>query len=53
MLTGMIPKPEEEIDMKMWMQKWGNSLAIRIPKAFAAELGLEENSPVELSLVKG
>jgi len=39
--------------MKKRVGKWGNSLAIRIPKAFAVEIGLEEDSPVELSLVNG
>jgi antitoxin MazE len=33
------------------VQKWGNSLALRIPKTFAAEAGLGEDVPVELSLV--
>jgi Growth regulator len=32
------------------IQRWGNSLALRIPKAFAAQAGLEENSSVELEL---
>jgi antitoxin MazE len=32
------------------VQKWGNSLALRIPRPFADEVGLGENSPVELSL---
>jgi antitoxin MazE len=35
------------------IQKWGNSLAVRIPKPFAAEVGLEPNSSVEISLVDG
>ena len=35
------------------IQKWGNSLALRIPSAFADELGLAENSPVNLSLKEG
>jgi len=35
------------------VQKWGNSLALRIPKPLAAEVGLKENSPVELSLCEG
>lgn len=35
------------------VQKWGNSLAIRIPKSFAAEIGLDQDSEVELSLVEG
>ncbi len=33
------------------VQKWGNSLAVRIPKAFAEELGLENNAVVEMALV--
>ena len=33
------------------IQKWGNSLALRIPKSSAAELGLEQGSVVEVSLV--
>jgi len=32
------------------VQKWGNSLAIRIPKAFAAQARLEENTNVQISL---
>jgi antitoxin MazE len=39
--------------MKTRVQKWGNSLALRIPKAFAEEAGLAENAPVELSLKGG
>jgi len=39
--------------MKTRVQKWGNSLALRIPKPFAMEIGLRRNSPVEVSLVEG
>ena len=39
--------------MKTRVQKWGNSLALRIPKAFATEAGLRADAPVELSLVDG
>ncbi|MHB1424424.1 MAG: AbrB/MazE/SpoVT family DNA-binding domain-containing protein [Gemmataceae bacterium] len=39
--------------MKTRVRKWGNSLALRIPKSFAAEAGLAEDAPVELSLVRG
>jgi len=39
--------------MKTRVQKWGNSLALRIPKSFAAEAGLRANGAVELSLVDG
>jgi len=37
--------------MRKKIKKWGNSLAIRIPKPFAAEIGLEEDSPVELAVI--
>lgn len=39
--------------MKTRVQKWGNSLALRIPKSFAAEVGLDPNSSVEMSLRNG
>jgi antitoxin MazE len=35
------------------IQKWGNSLALRIPKAFAVDVQLENDSLVEISVVKG
>jgi len=36
--------------MRTRIQKWGNSLALRIPKSFAGEIGLKQDSPVEVSL---
>lgn len=39
--------------MRTPVQKWGNSLALRIPRAFAAELGIEKDALVELSLEDG
>jgi antitoxin MazE len=39
--------------MKTRVQKWGNSLALRIPKSFAADAGLSEDSQVDISLAKG
>ncbi len=39
--------------MKTRVQKWGNSLALRIPQSFAAEVRLTEGTAVELSLVEG
>jgi antitoxin MazE len=39
--------------MKTRVQKWGNSLALRIPGSFAAEVGLQRDSAVELSLADG
>ena len=35
------------------VQKWGNSLALRIPKAFALEVGLSEDAPVDVSVQQG
>ena len=35
------------------VQRWGNSLAVRIPKSFAEEVGLMDGSPVEMRLVDG
>lgn len=29
-------------------QKWGNSLAVRLPKTLAAECGIEAESPLEI-----
>lgn len=39
--------------MESRVQKWGNSLAVRIPKPFASEVGLREDAPVELSVNEG
>lgn len=36
--------------METKVRKWGNSLAIRIPRAFADELELTDDTRVELSL---
>ena len=39
--------------MKTRVQKWGNSLALRIPKSFASEVGFQKETPVEVSLADG
>lgn len=39
--------------MRSRIQKWGNSLALRIPKTFAEEANLKENSQVEMSVAEG
>ncbi len=39
--------------MKVQIQKWGNSLALRIPKSFALETNIEQGSTVEVALEKG
>jgi len=36
--------------MHATIKKWGNSLAIRIPQSFAAQLGVEENSNVSIEI---
>jgi antitoxin MazE len=39
--------------MKTRVQKWGNSLALRIPKSFALEAGLDQGAEVDVALVAG
>lgn len=39
--------------MRTRVRKWGNSLALRIPRSFAAEARLEHDTPVEVALVEG
>jgi antitoxin MazE len=39
--------------METVIKKWGNSLALRIPKPLADEIGLEEDSAVDLYLEEG
>ena len=36
--------------MQARVQKWGNSLAVRIPKSFAAQSQLEHNSLVDMTI---
>ncbi len=38
--------------MKSTVQKWGNSLAIRIPKSFATEIDLSQGAEIDLVLFK-
>ncbi|MCY4465521.1 MAG: AbrB/MazE/SpoVT family DNA-binding domain-containing protein [Chloroflexi bacterium] len=35
------------------IQKWGNSLAVRIPKALVEEAGLERGKPVDIHYEDG
>jgi len=39
--------------MKTRIQKWGNSLAVRIPKPFAEETRLEADSTVDVTVRNG
>lgn len=39
--------------MQARVQKWGNSLAVRIPKSLAVQSRLEQNSLVDMSFEDG
>lgn len=39
--------------MRVAVQKWGNSLALRIPRVLANEAGVGQGSEVEVSVVDG
>lgn len=39
--------------MRVQIRKWGNSLALRIPKPFAEDADVKEGAVVELSVSKG
>ena len=39
--------------MQTKIQKWGNSLAIRIPKSFALDINLKQDELVDLSVDEG
>lgn len=39
--------------MRTKVQKWGNSLAVRIPASMALDVQLEAGDAVELSIVNG
>jgi len=39
--------------MRTKINKWGNSLALRIPKSFALEARIEEGTTVDLVLTEG
>ena len=39
--------------MKVKVQTWGNSLGLRIPKAFASQLGVRPGSEMEINVEAG
>jgi len=39
--------------MKSSVQQWGNSLALRIPKAFAQQIALKKGTRVRLTAARG
>jgi antitoxin MazE len=42
-----------EPSMRTRVNKWGNSLGLRIPKAFADEMNLKEDSSIEMRAEDG
>lgn len=43
----------EVVAVKAKVQKWGNSLGIRIPRALAVEVGVDSESIVDISINYG
>lgn len=39
--------------MQTRIQKWGNSLGVRIPRALAEDVGVDPGSKVSLSVLEG
>ncbi len=39
--------------MRVRVQRWGNSLALRIPKPYAEDAGVREGAVVDLSVSEG
>jgi antitoxin MazE len=39
--------------MNMRIQKWGNSLALRIPRSFAKEARIDQGATVDISMQDG
>lgn len=39
--------------MKTSLSRWGNSLAVRIPRTMALEIGVSDGSDVEMEVVDG
>jgi antitoxin MazE len=56
-LTGLMTRRilfvATEARMHSRVQKWGNSLAVRIPKPFASEIGLARDAEVEITVSEG
>jgi antitoxin MazE len=44
---------ETRCRVKVQVQMWGNSLAVRIPKPFAAEVAVREGSELDLTVLDG
>jgi antitoxin MazE len=42
-----------ELTMEVQVQKWGNSLAIRIPRSFTKEIKIDQGAVMDLSIIDG
>ena len=40
----------EKSSMRVKVQAWGNSLGLRIPKAYATELGVQAGSEMDVNI---
>jgi antitoxin MazE len=43
----------QELSMRTRVNKWGNSLGLRIPKTYADEINLKENASIEMIMQEG
>ena len=44
---------QEKSSMRVKVQAWGNSLGLRIPKAYATELGVQAGTEMEVNIDAG
>lgn len=46
-------RPQPKLTMRVSIRKWGNSLALRIPRTFAADARLTSGSEVDVAVENG
>jgi antitoxin MazE len=51
--VGIVIVDTKEVPVQIRIQKWGNSLALRIPKSVAEDSGVDTGSVVDLRVVRG
>ncbi len=53
-ISGVVGKAfSRDWAMQTRIQKWGNSLGVRIPRALAEDVGVDPGSKVSLSFLEG
>jgi antitoxin MazE len=45
-----IPTSDEEASMAVTLQKWGNSVGVRLPKPMMEQIGLKEGAQVDVQV---